>query len=226
MRQAETRLRLQAVIFDMDGLLIDSEPFWRDAEVAVLNPLGVPINHEDCAQFAGLRIREVVANWRELYPWDGESTESVADRIQQQLCDSIRERGQLLPGAQELVQELHYRGYPLAIATSSAPDVVDAVMDVSGLREAFTVIASASDEQYGKPHPAVYLSAAARLGIEPQHCLVFEDALLGIIAAKAARMTVVAVPEELNRGDVRFQLADRVIESLRDFWEDAGDLLG
>ncbi|MCB1216819.1 hexitol phosphatase HxpB [bacterium] len=226
MRQAETRLRMQAVIFDMDGLLIDSEPFWRDAEVAVLNPLGVPITHDDCAQFAGLRIREVVANWRELYPWDGESTDSVADRIQQQLCDSIRERGQLLPGAKELVRELHGRDYPLAIATSSAPDVVDAVMAVSGLRDCFRVIASASAEQYGKPHPAVYLTAARQLGMEPQHCLVFEDALLGIIAAKAARMTVVAVPEELNRGDVRFQLADRVIESLRDFWEDAGELLG
>ena len=99
-------------------------------------------------------------------------------------------------------------------------------MAVSGLRDCFRVIASASDEQYGKPHPAVYLSAAGRLGVEPQHCLVFEDALLGIISAKAARMTVVAVPEELNHGDVRFQLADRVIESLRDFWEDAGELLG
>lgn len=226
MNRAESRLPVRAVIFDMDGLLIDSEPFWRDAETEVLNALGVPISRNDCAQFAGLRIREVVANWRELYPWEGESTESVAKRIQSRLCGSIRERGELLPGAADLVQELRYRGIPLAIATSSAPEVVDAVMEVSGLRECFSVIASASDEEHGKPHPAVYLTAAARLGVEPQHCLVFEDALLGIISAKAARMTVVAVPEELNRGDVRFQLADRVIESLRDFWDDASDLLG
>src|SRR5690606_38561203 len=115
MSRSDTRLPVKAVIFDMDGLLIDSEPYWRDAETEVLNALGVPIKHADCAQFAGLRIREVVANWRELYPWDGESTESVADRIQHQLCASIRESGELLPGAQELVQELHYRGYPLAI---------------------------------------------------------------------------------------------------------------
>ncbi len=225
MSQPETRLPVRAVIFDMDGLLIDSEPFWRDAEVAILGALGVPLTHESCAQFAGLRINEVVANWHELYPWDGESTDSVATRIQQQLCERIRESGRLLPGAARLVRELQERGFPLAIATSSAPEVVDAVMDVSGLRACFDVIASASDEDYGKPHPAVYLTAAARLGVEPQHCLVLEDALLGVIAAKAARMQVVAVPEEFNRNDMRFGIANCTIATLEDFWQDAGYLL-
>lgn len=218
-------MQIQAVIFDMDGLLIDSEPFWRDSEVSVLAALGVHITHEACAQFAGLRIREVVDNWREQQPWEGESSESVAGRIQLEVCERIRAEGELLPGARELVGELHQRGYPLAVATSSDLDVVDAVMERSGLGPCFAVIASASAEQYGKPHPAVFLRAANQLGIEPLACLVLEDALLGVIAARAARMRVVAVPEDWNRNNPQFAIADNVIDSLERFWEDAGELL-
>jgi sugar-phosphatase len=218
-------MKIQAVIFDMDGLLIDSEPYWRDSEVSVLGALGVPLTHEMCAQFAGLRIREVVDNWRSQYPWEGESSESVAGRIQLEVCERIRGEGELLPGARELVGELHQRGYPLAVATSSDIDVVDAVMERSGLGPCFNIIASASAEQYGKPHPAVFLRAAEELGINPLACLVLEDALLGVIAARAARMRVVAVPEAWQRSIAQFSIADRVIDSLERFWEDAGEML-
>ena len=221
-----TALKIEAVIFDMDGLLIDSEPFWRDSEVSVLSALGVPITHEACAQFAGLRIREVVENWYGLSPWQGEDLDSVAGRIQLEVCERIRAEGELLPGARELVSELYQQGYPLAVATSSDLDVVDAVMERSGLGPCFEVIASAMAEKYGKPHPAVFLRAAAELAIQPQQCLVLEDAVLGVIAARAARMRVVAVPEAWNRNNPQYAIADRVIDSLERFWEDAGEVLG
>jgi sugar-phosphatase len=109
-------------------------------------------------------------------------------------------------------------GLQLAVASSSPPRLIEASLARLGLRDHFTEIVSAESEPYGKPHPAVFLTTAARLGVAPTECLVFEDSLNGLVAAKAARMICVAVPE---RVDPRFAFADLVLPSLEAFDDDA-----
>lgn len=203
---------MRAAIFDMDGLLIDSEPLWREAEIEVFASVGLALSDEECRDTTGLRIDEVVALRHAQSPWSEPELGVVIERITDALIARVRARGEPLPGAREAIATCRSAGLALALASSSSRRIIDATLEHLGLE--FPVIASAQDERYGKPHPAVFLRAAERLGVEPTECLVFEDSLHGVIAAKAARMTVIAVPEH---PDPRFAIADRVLESLLDY---------
>ncbi|AKU92014.1 hexitol phosphatase HxpB [Vulgatibacter incomptus] len=205
---------IRAAIFDMDGLLIDSEPFWQEAELEVFGDLGVPITREACVETRGLRLDEVVALWSRRYPWQGPSLAEVHGRILEAMASLIRARGGPMPGALEAIELMRRRFGPVAIATSSPPMLIEAVLEKLGLGGAFDVVHSAQGEPYGKPHPAVFLSAARLLDLPPTDCVALEDSLAGVIAAKSARMACIAVPEEAQRTDPRFSIADRVLPSL------------
>ena len=207
---------LKAAIFDMDGLLIDSEPFWREVEIPVFRGLGVPLTEEMCAETMGLRVNEVVAHWRRSYPWNGPPDDAVADEIVSGVIERIHRDGALMDGVVETIDALDQRGLRLAIASSSLYRVIDAVLDRFDLRPRFEVIHSAEDELRGKPDPAVFLSTAAKLGVAPEACLALEDSVNGVLSAKAAGMTCVAVPDPTVQGDARFENADIVVTSLRD----------
>ena len=207
---------LQAAIFDMDGLIIDSEPLWQDVEVRVLGALGVPLTPELCTQTMGFRVNEAVAHWRRAYPWDGPGEAEVADEIVAGVIDRIGRDGTLLDGVVDTIATLEERGLRLAVASSSFYRVIDAVLDRFDLRRHFEVVHSAEDEERGKPDPAVYLTTAAKLGVDPAACLALEDSINGVLSAKAAGMACVAVPDTAVRGDPRFEAADLVVTSLRD----------
>lgn len=200
-------------IFDMDGLLIDSEPLWRRAEVEVFASVGVHLTEAMCEATTGLRIDEVVAHWRARRPWEGETIEAVAARIVERMIALVGEVGEAMPGAHAAVDACARAGLALALASSSPDRLIDATLDRLDLADRFAVRRSAQHETHGKPHPAVFLRAAGELGLPPTRCLVFEDSLNGVIAAKAARMTCVAVPEV---DDPRFCIADRVLRSLEE----------
>jgi len=136
---------------------------------------------------------------------------TLAARIVDRMVARVREVGAPLPGALEAVEAAAAQGLPLAVASSSPRRLIDATLARLGLSERFAAITSAEDDRYGKPHPAVYLRAAEALGVAPPRCLVFEDSLNGVIAAKAARMRCVAVPEEPAPG---FAIADLTLTSL------------
>ncbi|MFM9106967.1 MAG: hexitol phosphatase HxpB, partial [Chloroflexota bacterium] len=206
-----------AVIFDMDGLLIDSEPFWRLAEVEALSAVGVPIDDDQARLTTGLRTDEVVEHWYAQYPWQGPTRQEVGARIIRGVIDLVRERGEALPGVGETLDGLAAAGYPLAIASSSASETLDAVLERLGIRAYFRVVQSAEHEPYGKPHPAVYIEAARRLGVAPTRCVAFEDSPNGVVAAKAARMRCIAVPDHALAEDARFRIADAVLPSLTAF---------
>ncbi len=208
---------IHAAIFDMDGLLIDSEPLWRLAVVEVLTAAGVPLTAASVRETMGLRTDEVVAHWFARHPWPAPHPSEVVARINLQALKLIRAHGAPLPGAREVVALLAGHGIPLAIASSSPSPVIAAVLARLGLADSFLVVQSAEHESQGKPHPAVYLAAARRLDIPPSACLAFEDAPHGVAAAKAAGMTCIAVPEPAARGDPRFGAADLVLSSLADF---------
>ena len=212
-----TRSAVDAIIFDMDGLLIDSEPLWRIAEIETLSAVGVPITEEDAVATTGLRTDEVVELWYARYPWSDPTKKEIEARIITRLIALVHERGSVMPGAHEALEAVSVAGYPLAIASSSTSEIITAVLQTLGIESFFQVTQSAEHESYGKPHPGVYIEAARRLGVEPRRCLALEDSPNGVIAAKAARMYCIAVPDPALKDDRRLQAADLILPSLSDF---------
>jgi sugar-phosphatase len=208
---------IKAIIFDMDGLLVNTEPMWKQAEIEVFGKVGHVLTEDDCRQTMGMRIDEVVNHWFNIKPWDGFTRKEITDAIMDRMEALIRENGEAMSGAIETIEACKSAGYKVAIASSSHERLIDSVMDKLELNELIGVRCSAQNESFGKPHPAVFLTAAAWMNVLPTECLVFEDALHGVIAAKAARMFCIAVPDENDISDPRFAIADLTIKSLKDF---------
>jgi mannitol-1-/sugar-/sorbitol-6-/2-deoxyglucose-6-phosphatase len=214
-----------ASVFDMDGLLIDSEPLWQLAEVEILGGLGVPIDPHACRQTKGMFVNEVTAYWHERFPWTGPTPDEVAVQVVDRVCELVIERGLLLPGVHQAIDLCRRHGLRLGLASSSEYRLIELVLAHFDLAGYFEVRHSAQDETLGKPHPAVYLGAAAKLGVEPTRCLAWEDAGAGVLAAKAARMICVAVPEPAERDRKAFAIADAVLGSLTEADEQLFDRL-
>ena len=208
---------MKAAIFDMDGLLIDSEPLWQDAEIAVFGELGVPLTRSMCRKTMGFRIDHVVRHWHEQYPWHDPSLEDVVERIVVTVGELMLQRGAPMPGVIDTINDLRAAGYKLAVASSSQMRLIRLALEHIGIIDRFDVLHSAESEQQGKPHPAVYSSTMARLGVEPQHCIAFEDSVAGVRSAKSAGAFVIAVPDQSERSNPGFAAADAVLESLVDF---------
>lgn len=204
---------IRAVIFDMDGVLIDSEPFWREAEQKVFKTVGVHLSDDDCRSTAGLRIDEVVQLWFERHPWKGPGIAEIRDQVVSEVIRLIHEKGEPLPGIPAFIQEISNTNLPIGLATSSPRNLMNAVIESLELGAFFQVMTSAEGMRYGKPHPQVFMDTADQLGMQHTHCVVIEDTVNGVIAAKAARMQVIAVPEAANLEDKRFHIADRVLKS-------------
>jgi HAD superfamily hydrolase (TIGR01509 family) len=205
-----------ASIFDMDGLLIDSEILWHEAEIDILGHLGVPLAKDDCRHTKGMFVGEVTEFWFAQYRWTGPTPAEVAVTIVDRVIALLLEKGELKPGAEHAIAMCTERGLPLAVASSSQYRLIDVALEHFDLRRHFQLIHSAQDEEYGKPHPAVFLTAAAKLGAVPRRCLFREDAPAGVVAAKAATMVCVAVPEPGEEDQPAFGLADLVLGSLLD----------
>lgn len=208
-------VRLRASLFDMDGLLLDSEILWHKAELEIFGALGVPIAHDVGRSTKGMFVNEVVHYWFIQYPWSGPSPDDVADQLLARVGDLVESEGRLLPGARWALDLAGERG-PLAIASSTPRALIVRCLEHFDLLDRFASIHSAEIEPYGKPHPGVFLSAANSLGVAPSECLVVEDSAAGVLAAKAGRMCVVAVPTFDDRLEPEFALADLVLTSLED----------
>ncbi len=198
----------EAVIFDMDGVLIDSEPLWKIAMEAVFKEVGCSLTKKDFQKTVGLRIDEVIEYWYEQVGWDNATPKQVEERIVQRMVDLITEHGEPLPGVVETIDYLNANQVPIGLGTSSYKVLIETVLNVLGIREQFNEVHSAEDEDYGKPHPAVYMTVAKRLNVDPTKCLVIEDSLNGIISAKAARMTTVCIPEKTHHPEPKLMVAD------------------
>ena len=204
----------KAAIFDLDGLLVDSEPLWRQAEREVFAEVGLILSDDDCRSTMGMRCDVVVALWYRKNPWPKVSTAEVQRRIEARVLTLMRTQGQAMPGVEHALELVESTGCMMAVASSSSSALIDGALERLGILDRFPSRCSAFDDRYGKPHPAVFLTAARRLGVDPLECVAFEDSPPGIESARRAGMRVIAVPDAEHRGHSGFNNADVVLESL------------
>ncbi len=206
----------RAVIFDMDGVLIDSEPLWRRAEIETFGEVGLVLEEADCFQTQGLRIDEAVAFWYTRAPWTNRSCDEVAKSIVSRMAELIRSEGEPMSGARAAVDWVADSSWRLGLASSSSKFLIDTVLDRLGMTTLFECTRSAEDEASGKPHPDVYLSTARALRLEPRVCVAIEDSAHGVASALSAGMRCLAIPPPETRDDPRFAAATRRLDSLHD----------
>jgi HAD superfamily hydrolase (TIGR01509 family) len=180
-----------AIVFDLDGVLVDSEQVWDEVRRAVVAERGGRWTAEATTAMQGMSTPE----WAEYLTTLGAagSADALARTVVAAMADRYRAHVPLLPGAVEAVTDLSGR-WPLAVASSSPPDLIGVVLAAAGVADRFRVTVSSEEVARGKPAPDVYLAAADRLGVEPAGCLAVEDSANGLRSAAAAGMTVVAVP--------------------------------
>ncbi|MFQ6372473.1 hexitol phosphatase HxpB [Shewanella sp. YIC-542] len=206
---------LRAVIFDMDGVLIDSEPMWQQAEFNILGALGLPVTPEAIAQTTGLRIDEVAQYWQQRCPAQHLQSRDIEDDIIAEVIQSIRRDGQAMSGVSHALQACRLQGLKVGLATSSSSDIIEAVLEKLHIRDAFDAIQSAESLPLGKPHPEVYLRCAQRLQVNPDACLAVEDSFNGMIAARAAKMQTLVIPAEVQWNAAHWSAAQHKLPSLQ-----------
>ncbi len=207
------------VIFDMDGLLIDSEPLWMEAATEVFAYYGKKLSADEYATTTGLRTSEFVSWWLRDYKFDQSELDKAGDKIVELVIKKIKQKGKPMTGYEHIFEFFYRKNFKIGLATSSPMSIVDAVTELLGVEEYIQVKTSAENLAYGKPHPQVYLECAKALNVSPMQCICFEDSINGMIAVKAARMKCVVVPAYHQIKDERWSLADLKISSLKNFSE-------
>lgn len=208
-------------LFDMDGLLLDTEPLWGESMLEVARHYQIPILPQHFKETTGLRIYEVTAYWQERFPWPGNASAiQVAEDILDNIISRAKQNGRIMPGALNCLEWMQQNGIRRGLATSSPMRMLDELIDHYHLRSWFEALVSADTAIFGKPHPEVFLQCAHALNESPWNCVALEDSLNGMIAAKAARMKVIVVPETAKYHDPGFGLAEIKLPSLEAFNED------
>ena len=207
----------EAVIFDMDGVLIDSEPLWKIAMEEVFHSLGSTLTKADFQKTVGLRIDEVVHFWNKHENWGVENEQDVEEAISAKMIELISKNASPLSGVIETLTYLKKLGIKIGLGTSSSSRLIQVVLSELNIKDFFDCTHSAETEAFGKPHPAVYLTVAKRLNVSPNNCLVIEDSFNGVIAGLAAKMKVVCIPEKTHVPNPRLSVADFHFSTMNEF---------
>jgi beta-phosphoglucomutase len=207
---------LRAVIFDMDGLMVDTEHLHHESFKAVLEGYGVkPVsNNQGVIHIAGVSAEANWEHFKKQYGFDADTVELTKKKHRTHL-KLLQGKVEAMPGLSELLEDLKKNGCMIAIASSSVREQIDLIVNRLGIMGFFDAITSGEEVVNGKPAPDIFLRAAAKLGVEPTECVVLEDAMNGMKAAKAANMYAVVVPSEFTK-DEDFSGADLKVSSLRD----------
>ncbi|MEN8929014.1 MAG: hexitol phosphatase HxpB [Flavobacteriales bacterium] len=204
---------IEAIIFDMDGVLIDSEPLWKKAIINVMKRYGFDFSIEMCNRTKGMRVDEVIRYWKTELQADFD-TNKLAKEIVEEVIFLIKQEGKPMLGLSELLEKAKNNNLKIALASSSPSLIINVVLKKLNITEYFDIVQSAEKEEYGKPHPGVFITTATKLEIEPVNCLVIEDSLHGVIAGKAAKMKVIAMPEKKEKKLNQFAIADQIVNNL------------
>jgi mannitol-1-/sugar-/sorbitol-6-/2-deoxyglucose-6-phosphatase len=210
---------IELVIFDMDGLLIDTEPYWQQTERDVFRKYGIEIDPEMQKATFGLRSDEQIEHWLKVHPVPGVDVKTIEDDYFNVIHEYFLHEAELMPGAEYILEFFKGKDLPLALASSSPMFLIKSFVERFNFDRYFSVLHSAENEEFGKPHPAVYITTARKLMKNPLYCLAFEDSYNGLLAAKAARMKAVVVPDHRTHDNGKYDIADLVLESLHEYGE-------
>jgi len=212
-------MALQHVIFDIDGLLIDSEPLWNEAAAEVFADYGIKMTNEQYISTTGLRTKEFINWWFRYFNIPLSESTKAENKIVERVLHKIEYKATIMPGVSYIFDFFARKNFKIGLATSSPPALIELVKSMTGIGPYLSATASAEDLPYGKPHPQVYLDCAASMYANPIECICFEDSFNGLIAAKAARMKCVIVPNGSQIKEDRWAAADLKISSLQNFGE-------
>lgn len=208
--------KIEAVIFDMDGVIIDSEALWKRAEYEVFSSVGVQLSDELCKLTESMTTSEVTKFWFGKYPWAHKSLAEVENEVIGRVARLIEKEGAAIHGIEPFIKKLKNDGYKIGLATNSPSLLIPVVLEKLKLGNYFDAVASAEHEPEGKPNPSVYLSAAKKLNVIPGACMAIEDSYSGLLAAKNAGMKATAI---LKSGyeHPKYEIADLKIQSYAQF---------
>jgi HAD superfamily hydrolase (TIGR01509 family) len=211
----EAGSRMTAVIFDMDGVLVDGEPLHFAALNAILADEGASLDVDSYRRYLGTTLQHTWDDLRARFNLRHDF-DHYAQRYDAAVMDQYRRQARPTDGALALLERLRHAGVPCAVASSSNRRWVDAALDALAMRPFFTITVAGDEVKQSKPHPEIYLAAADQLGEAPDDCLVIEDAPAGIESGRRAGMRVVAVRTEMTEG-LSLEGATHTIDSLEQF---------
>ncbi|GET35208.1 2-deoxyglucose-6-phosphatase [Prolixibacter bellariivorans] len=202
--------KIEAVIFDMDGVIIDSEAIWKRAEQEVFSSVGVELSSELCELTQAMTTAAVTRFWYERFPWKEKSLTEVEYSVIERVADLIRDEGTAIDGVERFIRDIKHRGYKIGLATNSPAMLIPVVLEKLGISDYFDAIASAEHEPEGKPNPSVYSSVIKKLGLTPATCVAIEDSLSGLVAARKAGMKTIAIVNGAH-ASAEFGIADLIV---------------
>ncbi|WGL60714.1 hexitol phosphatase HxpB [Pigmentibacter sp. JX0631] len=206
--------KTKSVIFDMDGVIVDSEPLWLEAELQIFKSFGLILTPKDCELTKGMRLANIVDFWYKKRNWNNVTQEEIGKKLEAKLIELIAEKATAKEGLFEVLIKLKQNNISLAICSSSPLSLIKAVCNKLNLFSYFDILQSAENCEFGKPHPEPYISTMLKLNTTFNKCFVIEDTVTGAISAKAARMKVIAIPEGENYFSSKYDFCDYKFKTL------------
>jgi len=210
-------MKLNTVIFDMDGLLIDSEPLWKASAAALFLTYNKQLTEAQYNSTTGLRTKEFLAHWFRVFNIPASEIAGAEKKVLALVIELVKQKGKPMPGVPYIFNFFRERNFKIGLASSSPPELINLVVEMLGIGPWLMAITSATALPYGKPHPEVYLNCALQLDALPVDCICFEDSFNGLIAAKAAKMKCVVVPALHDSKNRIWDAADLKISTLTNF---------
>ena len=211
---------VKAVIFDVDGTLIDSMWIWKQVDVEFLGKRGIPLPEKLQIEIEGMSYSETAIYFKARFNLP-ESLEEIKEEWRIMAEDYYKRHIKLKSGAKNFLKLLYEKCITIGIATSNSRELIDYMLTNHGIRQYFYSIRTSCEVDKGKPHPDVFLKVAEDMGIEPYHCLVFEDTVSGVMAAKAAGMKVFAMADEVSE-----ESKDKLIEMTEGYIHSFDEVMG
>ena len=201
----------------MDGLLIDSEPLWKEAADALFLTYEKQLTAQQYSTTTGLRTKEFLAYWFRHFNLPEAEITHAETIVVNEVIKRVQQKGKAMPGVQHIFNFFMDQNFKIGLASSSPPALINLVVDMLEIKDYLQAITSAAGMAYGKPHPEVYLDCAGQLNAIPTACICFEDSVNGMIAAKAANMKCVVVPALHDSKNPAWGVADLKISTLTNF---------
>jgi len=206
---------LTTAIFDMDGLIVDSEPLWYEAAIEVLNDYKIELDQELYNTSIGLRTKEFLNHWFTHFNINISEIPRSEKRITDIVIAKVESSCIMMEGVHDAIELIKKKDLKIGLASSSPISLIETVVRKTGLNDIFTVKKSAELLPFGKPHPQVFLECAEELESKPTECFCLEDSFNGLIAAKAARMKCIVVPHPNQCNELRWNAADLKLKTLK-----------